>query len=184
MDLTTWFAFASASIALLLIPGPTVLLVLAYALGQGRRVAVPTALGVAAGDLIAMTASLAGLGALVLTSATLFTVLKCTSSVSSWITLREMEEKMVEEAEAAGDLFLRAGIIESCRFVWNLAAQHYSEKFSYGKLANVYGCLARAFVSRVPPIDAAQQQEVSISMGRFASVRCWSSPNRAPLTRT
>ena len=35
MDLTTWFAFASASIALLLIPGPTVLLVLAYALGRG-----------------------------------------------------------------------------------------------------------------------------------------------------
>lgn len=76
MDPTVWFAFAAASTALLLIPGPTVLLVLAYALGQGRRVAVPTALGVAAGDLVAMTASLAGLGALVMTSATLFVALK------------------------------------------------------------------------------------------------------------
>ena len=81
MEFTLWLAFASASLALLLIPGPTVLLVLAYALGQGRRVAVPTALGVAVGDLIAMSASLAGLGALVLTSATLFTVLKWVGAV-------------------------------------------------------------------------------------------------------
>ncbi len=76
MDFSVWLAFVAASTALLLVPGPTVLLVLAYAVGQGRRVAVPTALGVATGDLIAMTASLAGLGALVLASATLFTVLK------------------------------------------------------------------------------------------------------------
>ena len=81
MDPAVWLAFAAASTALLMIPGPTVLLVLAYALGQGRRVAVPTALGVATGDLIAMTLSLAGLGALILTSATLFTVLKWVGAV-------------------------------------------------------------------------------------------------------
>ncbi len=76
MLLETWAAFAAASIALLLIPGPTVMLVLSYALTQGRRVALATALGVALGDFIAMTASLAGLGALVATSAEAFTVLK------------------------------------------------------------------------------------------------------------
>ena len=81
MDISLWLAFVAASTALLLIPGPTVLLVLAYAIGQGRRVAVPTALGVATGDLVAMTASLAGLGALVLTSATLFTALKWAGAV-------------------------------------------------------------------------------------------------------
>ena len=81
MDPATWFAFAAASTALLMIPGPTVLLVLAYAIGEGRRVAVPTALGVVTGDLIAMTLSLAGLGALILTSATLFTVLKWVGAV-------------------------------------------------------------------------------------------------------
>lgn len=52
------------------------LLVLSYALSQGRTVAVATATGVALGDLVAMTASLAGLGALVLASATAFMVLK------------------------------------------------------------------------------------------------------------
>ena len=66
MDVTTWFAFAAASIVLLLIPGPTVLLVVSYALTQGKRVAVATAAGVALGDFTAMTLSLAGLGALLL----------------------------------------------------------------------------------------------------------------------
>ncbi len=76
MEFHVWLAFASASIALLLIPGPTVLLVLSYAISQGKRVAVTTAAGVALGDLVAMSASLAGLGALVLASAELFLLLK------------------------------------------------------------------------------------------------------------
>lgn len=76
MPLDLWLAFVAATVALLLIPGPTVLLVLSYAVSKGRSVAVATALGVALGDFIAMTASLLGLGALVLTSAALFTALK------------------------------------------------------------------------------------------------------------
>lgn len=76
MALDLWLTFVAASTALLLIPGPTVLLVLSYALSQGRRVAVASATGVALGDFIAMSASLAGLGALVLASAALFGVLK------------------------------------------------------------------------------------------------------------
>jgi threonine/homoserine/homoserine lactone efflux protein len=76
MTFETWLAFAATSTLLVLIPGPTVLLVLSYALTQGRRVALAMTAGVALGDFIAMTASLAGLGALVLASATLFTILK------------------------------------------------------------------------------------------------------------
>jgi len=76
MPFELWLAFVAASTILLLIPGPTVLLVLSYALSQGRPVAVASAGGVALGDLIAMSASLAGLGALVMTSATLFAALK------------------------------------------------------------------------------------------------------------
>ncbi|MEM1236671.1 MAG: LysE family translocator [Pseudomonadota bacterium] len=76
MTFEIWLAFVAASTALLLIPGPTVLLVLSYALSQGRKVAVASATGVALGDLIAMTAALAGLGAIIATSALAFTVLK------------------------------------------------------------------------------------------------------------
>ena len=76
MPIELWLTFVAASVALLMIPGPTVLLVLSYALSKGRSVAIASAAGVALGDLIAMTASLAGLGALVMASATLFTALK------------------------------------------------------------------------------------------------------------
>ena len=76
MPLELWLAFVAASTVLLMIPGPTILLVVSYALTQGRRVAVSMALGVALGDFIAMTASLLGLGALVMASASLFIALK------------------------------------------------------------------------------------------------------------
>jgi threonine/homoserine/homoserine lactone efflux protein len=76
MDLSLWMTFVGATLLLLSIPGPTVVLVLTYALTQGRRVAVASAAGVALGDFIAMTASLVGLGALVLASSTLFVALK------------------------------------------------------------------------------------------------------------
>lgn len=81
MSVEIWLSFVAASTALLLIPGPTVLLVLSYALSKGRSVALATAGGVALGDFIAMSASLAGLGALVLTSATLFVALKWIGAV-------------------------------------------------------------------------------------------------------
>ncbi|WP_068301935.1 LysE family translocator [Pararhodobacter sp. CCB-MM2] len=81
MDLHLWLAFVAASLALLVIPGPTLLLVVSYALTQGRRVALAMAAGVALGDLLAMSASLLGLGALVATSATLFTILKWVGAV-------------------------------------------------------------------------------------------------------
>ncbi|MDD9912283.1 MAG: LysE family translocator [Alphaproteobacteria bacterium] len=81
MDFHTWAAFVVSSIALLLIPGPTVLLVLSYAISQGKNAALATATGVALGDFIAMSASLAGLGTLVLASSTLFTVLKWVGAI-------------------------------------------------------------------------------------------------------
>ena len=63
MSLTLWLAFVAAATIHVLIPGPTVTLVVGYALSQGRRAALATAFGVALGDFTAMTASLAGLGA-------------------------------------------------------------------------------------------------------------------------
>ena len=70
MSFETWLAFTAASIILLLIPGPTVLLVVSYALGQGWRTAFPMAIGVALGDFTAMTLSMLGIGALLAASAT------------------------------------------------------------------------------------------------------------------
>ncbi|BBE73613.1 LysE family translocator [Oharaeibacter diazotrophicus] len=76
MSFDHWLAFALASAVMLAIPGPTVLLVVSYALGHGRRATAATVAGVALGDFTAMTASMLGLGALLATSAALFTALK------------------------------------------------------------------------------------------------------------
>lgn len=76
MSIEAWLAFTAAAAIILVIPGPTILLVVSYALGHGRKTAVVTAAGVALGDFTAMTASMLGLGALLATSATIFTILK------------------------------------------------------------------------------------------------------------
>lgn len=76
MSLELWIAFTVASLIILAIPGPTVMLVVSYALGQGRGSGLATVPGVTLGDFTAMTLSLAGAGALLAASATLFTVMK------------------------------------------------------------------------------------------------------------
>jgi threonine/homoserine/homoserine lactone efflux protein len=86
MSLEVWIAFALASAVLLTIPGPTVMLVVSYALGRGRDSAWATVPGVALGDLTAMTVSLAGAGAVLAASAGLFTVLKlCGAGYLVWL---------------------------------------------------------------------------------------------------
>jgi len=76
MSLDHWLAFVAASAVLLVIPGPTVLLVISYALGHGRKSAAAIVAGVAMGDLTAMTASMLGLGAILATSAAIFAALR------------------------------------------------------------------------------------------------------------
>ncbi len=76
MSFEIWLAFAVASAILLTIPGPTVMMVLSFAMRRGRSSAWATVPGVALGDALAMSASLLGAGAVLAASATLFTLLK------------------------------------------------------------------------------------------------------------
>ena len=72
MLLETWIAFAVASTALLIVPGPTVMIVVSYALSRGRPSAWATVPGAVLGDFTAMTLSLIGAGAILAASAALF----------------------------------------------------------------------------------------------------------------
>jgi len=76
MSFEHWITFVVTSMVLLIIPGPTILLVIGDALAHRGRSAYATVAGVAAGDLTAFTLSMAGLGAVLATSAMLFTALK------------------------------------------------------------------------------------------------------------
>lgn len=76
MPFELWFAFVVASVVLLVVPGPTVMLVVSTALSKGKATAWATVPGVALGDVTAITASLLGAGAVLAASATLFTIMK------------------------------------------------------------------------------------------------------------
>ncbi len=76
MSLELWLAFVAASAVMLALPGPTILTVISYSIAHGRRANVPLVAAVALGDSTALALSLLGLGALLATSATWFTVIK------------------------------------------------------------------------------------------------------------
>lgn len=76
MSFETWLAFVVASSVLLVVPGPTILTVISYSLAQGRGATPILVAGVALGDVTALALSLAGLGALLAASATLFAAVK------------------------------------------------------------------------------------------------------------
>ncbi len=63
MTFQTWIAFSMAAGIVLVIPGPTIITVISHSLAHGRRAVIPLVIGVALGDLTAMTFSLLGLGA-------------------------------------------------------------------------------------------------------------------------
>ncbi|MEO1093040.1 MAG: LysE family translocator [Pseudomonadota bacterium] len=76
MPFELWLAFTIAATVLLAVPGPTILLVTGFAIRHGSAAALRTVAGVVAGDALAMTLSLLGVGAVLAASAEAFTVLK------------------------------------------------------------------------------------------------------------
>jgi threonine/homoserine/homoserine lactone efflux protein len=75
-DASTFLVFAAASIAFLVIPGPSVFYIVTRSLAQGRRAGVASMLGVQAGGLVHVVAAAFGVSALIASSATAFTIVK------------------------------------------------------------------------------------------------------------
>ena len=69
-------AFAAIAFVVIVLPGPSVFFVVGRALASGRRVAVFSVLGNAAGEYVQVIAIAVGIGALVKQSVAAFTVLK------------------------------------------------------------------------------------------------------------
>lgn len=76
MSLEIYITYFFATTLILVIPGPTIILVVSQAVTHGRNSVVPLAAGVVFGDFTAMTLSLLGLGAIMSASAALFTLFK------------------------------------------------------------------------------------------------------------
>ena len=75
-DVSTALVFSGAALALLLIPGPAVLYIVARSASQGRRAGLVSVLGIHVGTLVHIAAAVLGLSALVVASATAFTLVK------------------------------------------------------------------------------------------------------------
>jgi threonine/homoserine/homoserine lactone efflux protein len=73
---TSLLLFAAASIALLVVPGPSVLYIVTRSVSQGRRAGLISVLGVHVGSVVHVTAAALGLSALLASSATAFAVVK------------------------------------------------------------------------------------------------------------
>ncbi|HET9148663.1 MAG TPA: LysE family translocator [Acetobacteraceae bacterium] len=76
MHIGTWIAFTLAYGLIAAAPGPMVLLVISYALSQGRRSSLAVIAGSSLGDSTCLAAALLGVGAILKASATAFLVLK------------------------------------------------------------------------------------------------------------
>lgn len=85
IDPDRWLAFVAASLLMGLVPGPGVMAIVATAASSGRRVALGAVVGMAIGNMLAMTLSLAGVGALLAASAAGFAALKLAGAV--WLVL-------------------------------------------------------------------------------------------------
>ncbi|PTM57773.1 LysE family translocator [Desmospora activa] len=68
--------FVLVVLALLIIPGPAVMLTLAQSVNGGRKSGIFTGIGIGVGDLIHTIALVLGLSAIIMTSATAFEIIK------------------------------------------------------------------------------------------------------------
>ena len=76
MPLENWLAYIFVTATFLLIPGPTILLVISYSLIRGRQAVFALLLGVGLGDIVAMILSFIGVGLMLQTVAIAFQFLK------------------------------------------------------------------------------------------------------------
>ena len=100
-DSSTLLLFSAAALALIVVPGPAVLYIVAQSIDRGRLAGVVSALGVAVGGLVHVTAAAVGLSSLLVSSATAFNVVKYAGAayligLGLWTILRRPDEPSVE----------------------------------------------------------------------------------------
>jgi threonine/homoserine/homoserine lactone efflux protein len=75
-DASTLAVFVAAALALLLVPGPAVLYIVARSIDQGRSAGLVSVLGVHLGSLVHVAAAAIGISSLIASSAVAFSVVK------------------------------------------------------------------------------------------------------------
>jgi threonine/homoserine/homoserine lactone efflux protein len=96
-DSTSMWLFGLAALALLLIPGPSVLYVVFQSAEQGRRVGLASVAGIHLGSLVHVAAASAGLSALIVASSVAFSVVKYAGAAYLiYLGIRKLRERDVD----------------------------------------------------------------------------------------
>lgn len=97
-------AFALASLALLLVPGPAVLYVVAQSAEHGRKAGLASVTGIHVGTTVHIVAATVGLSALIVASATAFTTVKLVGACYLvYVGIRKLLERDVPLHVAQGN---------------------------------------------------------------------------------
>lgn len=95
--------FVAASLALLVMPGPAVLYIVARSIDQGRQAGLVATLGISAGTLVHVGAAAFGVSAILVTSAMAFSVMKYLGAAYLvYLGVRKLLEKDSAEALEIG----------------------------------------------------------------------------------
>ena len=180
--------FALASLVLIVIPGPGVLFVVGRALAHGRRTALPTALGHAAGNYVVAACVAVGLGTLLQRSVEAFVIVKVAGALYLiWLGVHAIRRrKSLAEAMA---------VAAAPRQGWRAARDGAVVGLTNPKAYILFGAILPQFVNRAAGNVPAQMLVlalVSVTIGAasdclwgFAAsaVRAWfaRSPRRVEM---
>ncbi len=142
-SLDVLLAFAAAACAVIVIPGPTVLLVTSYALSAGMRSALLCIAGVCAGDMLAMTLTFFGLGVVLAASATVFTWLK-------WLGAAYLLYLGVQLWRARGGQSVFSGAAE--RQPWRIVGRAFMVNILHPKGLAFYAAFLPQFIAPTRPV--------------------------------
>jgi len=133
--------FTLASLVLIVIPGPGVLFVVGRALAHGRRTALATACGHAAGNYVVAACVAVGLGAILQRSATVFIVVKIVGAgYLVWLGIRAIRHR-----KSLADAF--AAVAEP-REGWRAARDGVVVGLTNPKSYILFGAVLPQFVNR------------------------------------
>jgi threonine/homoserine/homoserine lactone efflux protein len=118
IDPSSLALFAVAAFALAVVPGPAVLYIVARSVDQGRLAGFVSALGIAGGSLVHVTAATIGLSSLLASSATAFTIVKYAGAVylivlgvRRLMTREVLEETIVRGQRSRRSLFANGVVV-------------------------------------------------------------------------
>ena len=181
-------SFAVASFVLIVVPGPGVLFVIGRALSHGRRTAIATAAGHAAGNYVVASCVAVGLGTLLERSAQVFVAVKLAGALYLvWLGIQAIRHRRVLAGAMSAAVPSRAG--------WLALRDGFVVGVTNPKAFILFGAILPQFVNRGAGHVPAQMlllALVSVSIGvvsdsawglAASGVRAWfaRSPRRFAL---